>query len=146
MTSTLRVKSVRILKVVKLFAMLLSYYFAGSGVYISALDPHTLVLVRHDGRMLWALYQIAETFCSVDSTFFPFDTQTCPYILMPWSHASNVVLLKPVFQQEVGLDDMTLSTEWTLQEISAEENIMHASVEFTDFDDDDDEFWYCHAL
>lgn len=39
---------------------------------------HTVVLrLYEDGRVSWSPANVIKTTCSVDVTYFPFDTQTC---------------------------------------------------------------------
>jgi hypothetical protein len=44
------------------------------------------VTVTSDGIIRWKPYQVFESQCSVDVTYFPFDTQTCDIIFTLWSH------------------------------------------------------------
>ena len=86
--------------------------------------------------MLWAPYQIAETFCSVDSTFFPFDAQTCHYTLMTWTYPSSEVLIKPILQDTTPMVDSSISSEWALQETTADHGLAYDADDF-----ENEEYW-----
>ncbi|XP_061185751.1 neuronal acetylcholine receptor subunit alpha-6-like [Saccostrea echinata] len=44
------------------------------------------VMVTFDGTVTWKPYQVFESQCSIDVTYFPFDTQTCNIVFTIWSH------------------------------------------------------------
>ncbi|XP_056001784.1 neuronal acetylcholine receptor subunit beta-2-like [Ostrea edulis] len=44
------------------------------------------VMVSYDGSVIWKPYQVFESQCSIDVTYFPFDIQTCDIIFTMWSH------------------------------------------------------------
>ncbi|XP_062570537.1 neuronal acetylcholine receptor subunit alpha-7-like [Saccostrea cucullata] len=44
------------------------------------------VIVSRDGSIEWKPYQVFESQCSIDVTYFPFDTQTCNIVFTIWSH------------------------------------------------------------
>ena len=51
------------------------------------------VILSVDGTVLWTPYQVFQTHCSVDVTYFPFDTQTCEIQFTLWSHYTFQVTL-----------------------------------------------------
>ncbi|XP_048745961.1 neuronal acetylcholine receptor subunit alpha-6-like [Ostrea edulis] len=42
--------------------------------------------VFHDGTVIWLPFNVFESRCSMDITYFPFDTQTCDIKFVTWSH------------------------------------------------------------
>ncbi|XP_048740358.1 neuronal acetylcholine receptor subunit beta-2-like [Ostrea edulis] len=54
------------------------------------------VMVSFDGTVTWKPYQVFESQCSIDVTYFPFDTQTCDIVFTLWSHFQNQVEIRPL--------------------------------------------------
>lgn len=52
------------------------------------------VLLSFDGTIMWKPYQVFESQCSIDVTYFPFDTQTCEIEYTLWSHFEIQVTLQ----------------------------------------------------
>lgn len=50
-------------------------------------------LLSFDGTVMWKPYQVFESQCSIDVTYFPFDTQTCEIDFTLWSHFGFQVTL-----------------------------------------------------
>ncbi|XP_048740424.2 neuronal acetylcholine receptor subunit beta-2-like [Ostrea edulis] len=44
------------------------------------------ILLTYTGDVIWRPYQVFESQCSIDVTYFPFDTQTCDIVFTLWSH------------------------------------------------------------
>lgn len=51
------------------------------------------VILSLDGTVFWKPYQVFESQCSIDVTYFPFDTQTCEIEFTLWSHFGFQVTL-----------------------------------------------------
>lgn len=45
------------------------------------------VYIRHTGLVTWWPYQVFQTRCPIDITYFPFDRQTCNITLTIWTHS-----------------------------------------------------------
>ncbi|KAL3864258.1 hypothetical protein ACJMK2_005977 [Sinanodonta woodiana] len=52
-----------------------------------------LVTFTNDGFVSWWPYAILQSTCTVDITYFPFDTQSCNLIFTAWSYYNTEVLL-----------------------------------------------------
>ena len=63
----------------------LCIFLRASGHNMDQDRKHTLVRVGYDGRVDWAPGGIYTVFCQVDTTFFPFDIQTCKIDFENWS-------------------------------------------------------------
>lgn len=75
--------------------------------------------VIYNSKFLFC-YQVLESTCSVDITFFPFDTQICELKFTAWSYTKDeVVILKG--SNGVELEDYVENSEWELIETSARE-------------------------
>ena len=49
------------------------------------------LLVDSFGNVFWEPGICAEVICAVDTTYFPFDRQTCDIVITTWVHSPNVV-------------------------------------------------------
>ena len=67
---------------------------AGSSVYINKLDEASHVIVKSSGRVTWAPFHKAETFCALDSSMFPFDTQTCHFWMLSWVYPEHLLQVR----------------------------------------------------
>ena len=54
-------------------------------------DTFYYVQVMSSGWVFWMPYQVFESRCSIDTTYYPFDKQTCHIIFVVWSHDSTEV-------------------------------------------------------
>lgn len=78
---------------------LLTIYLFVAYFYYSLADVNVinnddlLYKVRYDGSVMWEIPRIFTTYCEVDITYFPFDTQTCTIELTSWAYNTNQVML-----------------------------------------------------
>ncbi|XP_061171697.1 neuronal acetylcholine receptor subunit alpha-7-like [Saccostrea echinata] len=49
--------------------------------------------VHNTGHILWYPYEVFETRCSIDITYFPYDKQTCKITFIVWSYSVNEVII-----------------------------------------------------
>ncbi|WAR05609.1 ACHA7-like protein [Mya arenaria] len=54
-------------------------------------SSHLKVHVFESGEVLWYPYQILESACDVDITYFPFDVQECPFKITAWSYTEKII-------------------------------------------------------
>ncbi|KAK7114908.1 hypothetical protein V1264_000889 [Littorina saxatilis] len=76
-------------------------------------DQKIKVSVRHDGLVTWYPGGLFETFCSIDISHYPLDTQTCSVDIIPWSTDRSVVngtFREPAFE----ISNTESHPEWTL--------------------------------
>ncbi|KAK6110079.1 Neurotransmitter-gated ion-channel ligand binding domain family protein [Brugia pahangi] len=66
----------------------------------------TDALVAYDGRVLWQPPAIYKSFCPIDVTWFPYDSQHCEMKFGAWSYTGYYVDLKQLPQDQVmnGID------------------------------------------
>ncbi|KAM3726973.1 Acetylcholine receptor subunit beta-like [Dirofilaria immitis] len=66
----------------------------------------TDALVAYDGRVLWQPPAIYKSFCPIDVTWFPYDSQQCEMKFGAWSYTGYYVDLKQLPQDQVmkGID------------------------------------------
>ncbi|XP_045187824.2 acetylcholine receptor subunit delta-like [Mercenaria mercenaria] len=87
--------------------------------------------VTSAGTVEWNPYQVLESTCSVDITYFPFDTQTCELKFTAWSYSKAHVELNQG-SRGVQLEEYVENSAWKLVETSAREiNTDEAAVFFT---------------
>ncbi|KAK3090622.1 hypothetical protein FSP39_013223 [Pinctada imbricata] len=55
--------------------------------------PSYYISVDHNGWTTWVPFEVFETSCSLDTTFFPFDEQNCNVSIVIWSHTLNEIIL-----------------------------------------------------
>ncbi|KAL3981855.1 Neurotransmitter-gated ion-channel ligand binding domain family protein [Acanthocheilonema viteae] len=73
-------------------------------------DPDVTIftdaLVAYDGRVLWQPPAIYKSFCPIDVTWFPYDSQQCEMKFGTWSYTGYYVDLKQLPQDQVisGID------------------------------------------
>lgn len=76
------------------------------------------VRVTSTGAVEWFPYQVLESTCSVDITYFPFDTQTCQLKFTAWSYSKAEVELDKG-SRGILLQDYSPNAAWTLTDTSA---------------------------
>ncbi|XP_061196642.1 acetylcholine receptor subunit alpha-like [Saccostrea echinata] len=84
------------------------------------------VYVEHTGLVIWWPFQVFETKCPIDITYFPFDRQTCNITLTIWTHTIYEVNISNSNQ---GLDfyEFIPSSVWAID--SSSHNIRTGSGE-----------------
>ncbi|XP_078336874.1 acetylcholine receptor subunit beta-like [Crassostrea virginica] len=69
--------------------------------------------VNHTGEVTWWPYQVVETHCPVDITYFPFDTQNCRISFSLWNHENTLVNITSA-RKHVGNFHFTENGIWTI--------------------------------
>ncbi|XP_060581266.1 acetylcholine receptor subunit delta-like [Ruditapes philippinarum] len=89
------------------------------------------VRVTSDGLVWWNPFQVLESTCAVDITYFPFDRQTCDLKFTAWSYSKDEVEIN-MGSRGVELEDYVENSAWELTGTSAREtNTGEAAVFFT---------------
>jgi len=60
------------------------------------------------GRVDWEIPKIFVTSCSVDTTYYPFDTQQCTVEVTSWAYTKEELELKHM-NTEVNVDELGVS-------------------------------------
>ncbi|KAK3089935.1 hypothetical protein FSP39_007751 [Pinctada imbricata] len=80
--------------------------------------PSYYISVDYDGWMTWFPFEVFETRCSLDTTYFPFDEQKCNVSIVIWSHTLNeiifvddddAIIFNELFQQNSVWDVISIS-------------------------------------
>ncbi|XP_052280922.1 acetylcholine receptor subunit beta-like 1 [Dreissena polymorpha] len=86
-----------------------------------------LLRVYYTGEVYWRPYQILEASCDVDITYFPFDTQECPFKFSAWSYFKDEVRMIEG-KKGIYLDEFEENSRWSLVSTTAESGKGDASV------------------
>jgi hypothetical protein len=89
---------------------------ASTEMFLTDLDPHSLLRVSNRGEVMWAPFLFVKTFCLVDATFFPYDQQSCHYTFMSWFYKDAFLRINPV-QENITIS-ARYSTEWDVKGIT----------------------------
>ncbi|KAH3886467.1 acetylcholine receptor subunit beta-like 1 [Dreissena polymorpha] len=100
--------------------------------YKSLGDSSLLVENNYTGEMTWHPFQVFESTCSFDITYFPFDIQNCDLIFTSWSYTKTQLNL------QVGTNGLNLAyyeanSDWDLKSVSwsSSEGADETSVTFS---------------
>ncbi|XP_041363809.1 neuronal acetylcholine receptor subunit alpha-7-like [Gigantopelta aegis] len=94
-------------------------------------SPEYSVNVYNTGMVVWYPGDDIETYCSMDVTMFPFDTQTCRIEFFISSDAAAAVDLYPRIDS-IALDAFKKSNEWELVNTTAVREIrLYSNFEFS---------------
>ena len=91
--------------------------------------------VSPNGRVLWMPYQVFESKCDIDITYFPFDTQTCHITFISWSFTKvevNMTLYDGT--DPINFYDFVENSVWGIKSTSAKTspaNFGDSTVTFT---------------
>ncbi|KAK7474162.1 hypothetical protein BaRGS_00034622 [Batillaria attramentaria] len=82
-------------------------------------DMSRFAFINSSGRVVSAPFAVRTTSCSMDITFYPFDSQVCVVTLESWSSPESEM---NVTDAEVKLDEWyTANSEWKLEEVAVED-------------------------
>lgn len=81
-------------------------------------DDSLLTRVYYDGTVEWRPYDVFQTKCSIDITYFPFDKQTCDIIFGVWMSPLTDVDVE-LGSKGILLDNYQSNGEWDLLTTSA---------------------------
>jgi len=81
-----------------------------------------LVVVNSTGYVLWMPQAILRSSCQFDTTYFPFDEQTCYMKFGSWTYNGRKLDLLPNGDVEFSLTDYMKGTEWDILENSGKLN------------------------
>lgn len=68
-------------------------------------DSNVMFKVGRDGVVEWKLPRIFTTFCNVDVTYYPFDTQNCVIEVTSWAYTVDELEMR-ASRDSVNLEDM----------------------------------------
>lgn len=68
-------------------------------------DSNVMFKVLRDGVVEWKLPRIFTTFCNVDVTYYPFDTQNCVIEITSWAYTVDEISLRAT-RESVNVEDI----------------------------------------
>ncbi|KAK7101971.1 hypothetical protein V1264_020268 [Littorina saxatilis] len=81
-------------------------------------DSHAMfAIVSWDGRVTWVPIGVKETLCSLDITYYPFDSQTCTMVLGMWTSSEAEVFLT-VLSTQLDPAYYVENSEWRLTSVT----------------------------
>ncbi|XP_033731015.1 neuronal acetylcholine receptor subunit alpha-2-like [Pecten maximus] len=75
-------------------------------------DDNLLFRVTETGRVDWEMPQIFVTSCTIDTTYYPFDTQECAIDVTSWAYTQAELVLTHL-RDKVNTEDLGENGEWT---------------------------------
>ncbi|XP_052089230.1 neuronal acetylcholine receptor subunit alpha-3-like [Mytilus californianus] len=88
--------------------------------------------VESNGQVTWMPFEVFESKCTIDITYFPYDQQSCNIIFVVWSSSVADVMVT-LWNNGIKLDSMEDNAEWSVVSTSARENVQssESTVIFT---------------
>ncbi|XP_060068088.1 neuronal acetylcholine receptor subunit alpha-3-like [Ylistrum balloti] len=74
-------------------------------------DDNLLFRVSETGRVDWEMPQIFITSCTIDTTYYPFDTQECAIDVTSWAYTRDELILTHL-RNYVNTEDLGENGEW----------------------------------
>ena len=87
-------------------------------------DAKFKIIVTSDGSVYWFMYKILHSYCLIDISEFPFDTQKCKIMIGSWSYDESTLDLR-IFAEDKGMD-LSLyekNVVWELKSTHAERHV-----------------------
>ncbi|PVD38330.1 hypothetical protein C0Q70_00942 [Pomacea canaliculata] len=84
-----------------------------------------LVIVNHEGQILWMPQAILRSSCAFNTKYFPFDLQTCHVKFGSWTYNGNKLNIDFVSNQSFDLSDFVFSNEWDIVENYARRTVKY---------------------
>ncbi|XP_021358060.1 neuronal acetylcholine receptor subunit alpha-3-like [Mizuhopecten yessoensis] len=75
-------------------------------------DDNLLFRVADTGKVDWEMPQIFVTSCTIDTTYYPFDTQECAIDVTSWAYTKEELELTHL-RDKVNVEDLGENGEWT---------------------------------
>lgn len=91
-------------------------------------DSNVMFKVLRDGVVEWKLPRIFTTFCNVDVTYYPYDTQNCVVEITSWAYTVDEISLRST-RETVNIEDIKPHGEWTILSSSIESRELQETKE-----------------
>ncbi|KAL4231170.1 hypothetical protein ACF0H5_008752 [Mactra antiquata] len=80
-------------------------------------DKFMYLTISNDGNITWEPYQVFESTCNLDMTYFPFDSQTCDIQLATWSSTRDMIQIVPG-SDGFSIESYEGNANWELKSVS----------------------------
>ena len=84
--------------------------------YLTNLDPMVLAQVHHSGVVIWNAEVHLESYCPVNTTYFPFDIQHCVITIGSWTYSTKYFIPKWI-EKNATYPFPLLTTEWHIDDV-----------------------------
>ncbi|XP_048770034.1 neuronal acetylcholine receptor subunit alpha-6-like [Ostrea edulis] len=90
------------------------------------------VTVIPDGTVYWYPYQVFESKCEIDTTYFPFDIQTCKLSFISWAFGKEEVNVS-IFKENAPIDYYFYVNNpvWEIKETTSHSSVQESSTMIT---------------
>ncbi|XP_052088304.1 neuronal acetylcholine receptor subunit beta-4-like [Mytilus californianus] len=79
--------------------------------------------VESNGQVAWMPFEVFESKCKIDITYFPYDRQSCDIIFVVWSSSVTDVSVT-LWNNGIVLDSMENNAEWSVVSTAAREDVL----------------------
>ncbi|KAK3083909.1 hypothetical protein FSP39_005154 [Pinctada imbricata] len=90
----------------------------GLGEHNDLPSQQSVLNIHHTGGVSWAPGGPLKTYCDVDISKYPFDTQTCDLFVKPSMLDSTIQVLRPSAKKPDPLDHFTPDSQWDVVDAS----------------------------
>lgn len=80
-------------------------------------DPFMYLTITYDGNITWEPYQVFDSTCNIDMTYFPFDSQKCDLQLVTWSSTREMISIV-TGEDGFNIDAYEENANWNLLGVS----------------------------
>ncbi|CAC5417396.1 CHRNG [Mytilus coruscus] len=93
----------------------------------------TPVVLKPDGSIYYKTNFDFEVYCSVDATYYPFDTHSCVITFLPWQITSEMITLYPsVENATIDLTQYAINPSWNIMSTTSSYVLgLYSKVEYT---------------
>ncbi|KAK3095160.1 hypothetical protein FSP39_010894 [Pinctada imbricata] len=78
------------------------------------------IQVENEGQVTWTPFQVFESRCSLDITYYPFDKQTCHIVFIVWTHTLEEIAIEKSKHGITYDDEFQENSVWDIEEITHE--------------------------
>ncbi|CAC5376083.1 CHRNB4 [Mytilus coruscus] len=79
--------------------------------------------VESNGQVAWMPFEVFESKCTIDITYFPYDRQSCDIIFVVWSSSVTDVIVT-LWNNGIILDSLENNAEWSVVSTATREDVM----------------------
>ncbi|KAK3095981.1 hypothetical protein FSP39_021607 [Pinctada imbricata] len=76
------------------------------------------IQIQNGGEVLWMPFEVFESRCSIDITYYPFDKQTCQIVFVVWSHSLEEISIERSKNGITYEDEFQENSVWKIIEVT----------------------------
>jgi len=77
------------------------------------LQDNTFVQLYYNGSVMWLPGQTLKFICDIDTTYFPFNTQECQFLIISWGFPMGKITFTPM-DKTINTASFRINSEWDL--------------------------------